>query len=55
MKMMKFIKIATLVSVSLFGIVLLFSFASTYFSPLGFLLFLCIIVGIIAAACATIP
>jgi hypothetical protein len=53
MKMMEFIKIATLVSASLFGIGLLFSFAATYFSPLGFLLFLCIIVGIIAAGCST--
>jgi hypothetical protein len=50
---MEFIKIATGVSVCLFGIGLLFNFAATYFSPLGFLLFLCIIVGIIAAACIT--
>lgn len=53
MKIMEFIKIAATVSALIFGIGLTLVFTTTYFSPLGMLLFWSAFCGIVVAASVT--
>jgi hypothetical protein len=53
--MMEFIKVAATTSVGLFVFGMVVFFALAKLSPLALFAFWCIIIGLIVAACATVP